>query len=200
MGARYQLPFLMHCCTANGNQGFYFAWEAIVRYQDGAATVNLLLNRFSPWVDIESYLPYAGKVVIRNKTARRISVRVPAWVRRSQLRWTVNGNAVTPTWTGSYAVLDGLAPHAILMMEFPLARETVTLALPSVNARQFRGVPTVTCTFKGSTCIGLEKEEESVQGAEPAWYPLFQRPQFQADQAPLKEVDYYVVEKPIRWY
>lgn len=200
MEARYQRPSLMACCTANGNQGFYYAWEAIVRCQNGAATVNLLLNRFSPWLDVASYLPYEGKVVIKNKTAHRISVRVPAWVKRGQLRWRLNDAPASPAWTGPYAVFDGLSPQATLTMEFPLERERVTLTLPNLNARPYRGAPTVTCTFKGSTCIGLEKPEEDVYGREPVWYPLFHRPQFQMDKAPLKEVDYYVVEKPIRWY
>src|SRR6266542_425704 len=30
-GARYGQPMRMSCCTANGNQGFYFAWEGITR-------------------------------------------------------------------------------------------------------------------------------------------------------------------------
>ena len=37
---------------------------------DGHAQVNLLLNRASPWLDVDSYLPYEGKVVIHNKTAQ----------------------------------------------------------------------------------------------------------------------------------
>lgn len=200
MGARYQQPMLMHCCTANGNQGFYYAWEAIVRYQDGTATINLLMNRFSPWLDIESYMPYEGKVIIKNKTARRIQVRIPAWVKRSGLRCAVNGNPVTPGWAGAYAVFGSLSGDAVLTIEFPLERETVTLMLPSMNQRQYRGASTVTATFKGSTCIGLEKAEESVHGMEPAWYPLFHRPQFQREDTPMKEVDYHVTEKPIRWY
>ena len=27
---------------------------------------NLLLNRASPWMDIDSYIPYEGKVVLKN--------------------------------------------------------------------------------------------------------------------------------------
>jgi len=50
-----------------------------VRESQGVAQVNLLLNRASPWLDIDSYLPYQGKVVIRNKTARLIAVRIPRW-------------------------------------------------------------------------------------------------------------------------
>ena len=44
------------CCPGNGNQALYHAWEAIVRCKEGNAQVHLLLNRASPWLDIDSYL------------------------------------------------------------------------------------------------------------------------------------------------
>jgi len=190
----------MHCCTANGNQGFYYAWEATVRYQSGTATINLLLNRFSPWLDLESHLPFEGKVVIRNKTARCAQVRIPAWVKRSQLRCRGNQNWVIPSWLGAYAIFRDLPSAAVLEIEFPLERETMTLTLPAMNQRQYRGAPTISATFKGSTCVGLSEAEESVYGKEPVWYPLFDRPAYQPDQAPMREVDYHVTERHIRWY
>ncbi len=61
VNGRFQSPFEMGCCTANGNQGFYYAWEAVVRGSGGTATINLLFNRFSPWLDLESYLHTKGK-------------------------------------------------------------------------------------------------------------------------------------------
>ena len=70
-------PGGIFCCTENGLIAYYHAWEGIVRCQDRVAQVNLLLNRASPWLDIDSYLPFEGKVVIRNKTARQISIRIP---------------------------------------------------------------------------------------------------------------------------
>ena len=87
-----QRPWVMQCCTGNGTQGLYYAWEGIVRCRDGKnAQVNLLLNRASPWLDVDSYLPYEGKAVIKNKTAQRISIRIPSWIDRRSLRLDVNG-------------------------------------------------------------------------------------------------------------
>ena len=59
------------------------------------AKVNLLLNRATPWLDAESYLPYEGKVVIRNKNAQRIYVRIPTWIDRHGLPSRVDGQAAT---------------------------------------------------------------------------------------------------------
>jgi hypothetical protein len=197
---RWQNPVLMQCCTGNGNQGFYYAWDAIVRHDAGTATVNLLLNRFSPWLDVASYLPFEGKVVIANRTCRRIGVRIPRWVKRSLMALTVDGARVEPTWVGSLAMVDGLKPGAMIKITFPLETEKVTVALPSVNARAFRGAPTVTGYFRGSTCVGLEPAEEAVNGADPVLYPLFGSPELQKTRAPMKEVERRVVERPIRWY
>jgi hypothetical protein len=55
------------CCSANGSIGLYYAWEGITRFSDGVATVNLFLNRASKWMDVDSYLPYEGKVELHNK-------------------------------------------------------------------------------------------------------------------------------------
>ncbi len=200
LGGRYQSPWQMHCCTANGNQAFYYAWEAAVREQGESAVVNLWYNRFSPWLDLESYLPYEGKLVLRMKQARRVSIRIPGWVRRSQLVCLVNGVPVTPDRMGAYIAFNSLPAGAVITLQFPLERETATLPLPTMNARQFRGVAQVTATFKGSTCIGLAEPEEDVRGMQPAWVPIFQRPDYQQDHAPMIETPYRVVERPIRWY
>jgi len=68
------------CCTGNCTAAMYRAWAGIVSCRDGDAQVNLLLNRASPWLDVDSYLPHEGKVVVRNKTAQSISIRMPVWV------------------------------------------------------------------------------------------------------------------------
>ena len=43
-------PAMFGCCSANGAIGLYYAWHGITRIDDRVATVNLLLNRASPWI------------------------------------------------------------------------------------------------------------------------------------------------------
>ena len=101
----------MQCCTGNGTQGLYYAWEGIVRCSDGKnAQVNLLLNRASPWLDVDSYLPFEGKAVIKNKTAQRVSIRISSWIDRRELRLEVNDQTIRPFWVGNYVVVDELKP------------------------------------------------------------------------------------------
>ena len=199
MNGRFQSPFEMACCTANGNQGFYYAWEAAVRGSGDTATVNLFFNRFSPWLDLFSYLPYQGKVVIQNKKARNILIRIPGWVGLSSVRFSLNEMPIEPTWCGRYAGFYDLPKNANLVIEFPLSLETETQLIPTLNARQMRGVAKVTYHFKGSTCMGVV-DEDRTYGADIAWVKLYQRPQYHLDQAPMIEVPYQVVENPIRWY
>jgi hypothetical protein len=89
--------------------------------------------------------------------------------------------------------------HADITLEFPVQKETVTLLIPFMNARQYRGVARASYIFKGSTCIGLV-EDENIFGSEYAWVRLYRRPQYHLEEAPLVEVPYRVVEDPIQWY
>jgi hypothetical protein len=199
VNGQFQHPSEMQCCTANGNQGFYYAWDAIVKGSGDSATVNLLFNRFSPWLDLESYLPYEGKVVIHNKKARNLQVRIPGWVRLSDVRCYVNGGPALPAWNGRYAGLFDLPLTAEIRFEFPVNAETVTMMIPAMNSRQYRGVMKNTYQFKGSTCIG-RIEDESIFGSEYNWVKVYNRPQYHLDTAPMIEVPYRVVERPIEWY
>ena len=68
---------IMHCCTGNGARTLYPVWESMVARVGEVVRVNLLLNRASQWLDIDSYLPVEGKVVLHIKNAPKIEVRVP---------------------------------------------------------------------------------------------------------------------------
>jgi hypothetical protein len=196
---RYQTPFEMHCCTANGNQGFYYAWDAVLSVAGDAVTVNLLFNRFSPWLDLLSYLPYEGKAVIRNKKARKLHIRIPGWVKQNGLRCSINGEYFEPSWSGRMINLYDVPLNAEIVIEFPLAIETVEVSIPSLNARQLKGVVKATYQFKGSTCIG-QVGDEQVFNSDEHWVRLYQREGYRLDTAPMVEVPYRVVERPIQWY
>ncbi|MBI4026584.1 MAG: hypothetical protein HY360_16475 [Verrucomicrobia bacterium] len=100
-------PWVMQCCTANGSRGLYCAWEGIVRQDGDFARINLLLNRAASSLDIDSYLPYEGKVVIHNKHMRRVAVRIPSWVRRNEIRVDIGGAPRSGVWVGNYLLLAG---------------------------------------------------------------------------------------------
>ena len=181
----------MTCCTGNGTQGLYYAWEGTVRESGESAQVNLLLNRAARLVDVDSYLPYEGRAVIRNKAARRVSVRIPAWVNRRELRASVRGQPRPFEWVGAYVVFDGLKAGDSLTLTFPVAETTERY---TVNART-PAEQAYTCTFRGGTLVDISPRDDA-----PTNYPLYQRADMRAAKAPMKAVTRFVPQAIVsRW-
>jgi len=151
---------------------------------DGIAQVNLLLNRASPWLDVDSCLPYEGKVVIRNKTAKRLYVRIPLWVNRKEVQ-CVNSVQTPSSWFGNYLIFDALGEEDVVTIEFPMVETTEKY---TVRDQQF------TCQFRGNTLVDISPRPEG------AGYPLYtKRGQYKAEKAPMKTVTRYVSPTIIEW-
>ena len=192
-----QLPklWVMQCCSGHASWGLYAAWEGTVRgSNDGRSVqVNLLLNHASPWLDLESSLPYEGRVVVRNKTARRISIRPSSWIARRTLRCDIDGVMRVPDRIGSYLVFDDLKPGDVITLQFPVPEQTAEYTW---MARHWRSEARVRCTFRGSTLVDITPRENSLGG-----YPIYQRDEFKASgPAPMRNVERYVSERRVvRW-
>ena len=180
----------MQCCSANAARGLYYAWEAITRCVGEEGQVNLLLNRAAPWLDVESHLPYEGKVVIRNKTCRRIAVRIPAWVNRRQLRVLANGADRHLSIVGSYAMVDGVKPGDVIELRFPVAEERVQLTAHAKTDDEI----VHTIEMRGNTVMDISPRDEG-----PTVFPLYQRDHMKGDKAPTKSVTYTVDPNIPRW-
>jgi hypothetical protein len=213
-------PGLMHCCTYNGLIGFYHAWDGIIRQSEDVTQVNLLLNRASPWLDIDSYLPYEGKVKIINKTAHRISLRIPRWVDRQAIRSELNGEEAHLFWLDRNLVFEKVSPGDKITIEFPMVESIETyqngweglqipgwteVTLPlitdvkpdpfayiaSTGQNKPTELTTYTCHFKGNTLVDIYPREQGLG------YPLYRREHFKNDKAPIKEVVRSIPEKLI---
>jgi hypothetical protein len=181
---------VMQCCTCNASRGIAYAWDGILDAEGDRVQVNLLLNRASPWLDVNSYLPHEGKVVILNKTARRVAVRIPSWVNRRKIRSSVNGTPRQAGWIGAYQVFDDLKPGDAVQIEFPVLQETVHLTAKTGDKQN----TTYAITFRGNTVVDIGPRDES-----PTAYPMYQRDSMKAGQAPMKTVERYVSAKTTRW-
>ncbi|MHC4713518.1 MAG: hypothetical protein ACYTAN_09665 [Planctomycetota bacterium] len=199
-----RMEMLMHCCTANGSQGLYYAWEGIVRRSGESAEVNMWLNRRSPWVDVWSFLPYEGKLAVRNKTMKRIAVRLPGWARRSEVVCRLNGRPVTPVWVGNRMVFDGLSGGEEIEILAPVRddRAEYTLSyMPGYKVnRDGTSGPCIACRFRGNTAVALESISPRAGVAVYDGYRVFRREHMLADNAPGKPLPQYVhPEKLIAW-
>ncbi len=179
-------PWVMHCCTGNATQGLYYAWEGAVRERGDTAEVNLLLNRGARLVDVHSHLPHAGRVDVINRGARRIAVRIPAWVDRRALRITVGGTPVEPDGIGNRLILCRLDGRETITLRFPVKETTATYTVAAHTPREHP----FTCTFRASTCVDISPRDEA-----PTSYPLYRRAHLRADKAPIVERERFVAER-----
>jgi hypothetical protein len=180
------------CCSTHGNMGLFYAWDGTVRHQDGTAQINLLLNRASPWLDIHSHLPYEGKVVVRNKTAREVFVRIPLWVDRRAVRCTVGPKEASNVWFGNRLRFTELRPDDVLTIQFPMVQKKEEWTIPNVVSGQEPGKQVYTCKFKGNTLV--EISPPLLPGS-----PLYQRSYFLKTEAPLKKVTRFVSPLTLKW-
>jgi len=172
---------LMQCCTCNAVRGIFYAWEAITRFDGENTVVNLLLNRASAWLDIDSYLPYEGRVVLRNKTARSVSVRLPSYVNIREITCTLNGKAVRPRYIRRYLTVGDLTPGDFIELRFPLVAHdyTFTAYARTQYEKQY------SFTMKANTVLDIGPREPDPAAAV---YPYYLRDHMKTDKAPIHTV------------
>lgn len=185
---------IMNCCTANGSQALYYVWDSIVREQNGAVSINLLLNRKSPWLDVESFLPYRGEVDINIKKSQRISVRIPNWVDKSAIKISINGKTTEPVWIGNYLCIGSMPSGVKIKVCFPMSETVERYAVDSYEFRgtKYLGRYTYTISFRGNTAIGIEPKASD-------GYPIYTGTYSFNHDAPRTSVSDYVGIKRIAW-
>jgi hypothetical protein len=166
---------IMECCTGNAARSLYYAWNAIVTAGDDGARVNLLLNRASPWLDVDSHLPYEGKVVVRNKTAKKVSVRIPEWTDRGQVVCDVNGRKRKVVWSGDYIEVGKLKRGDVITIQFPMVQKTLFHVIGDICYR---------LTIKGNTVVDMDPPGR--------FYALYPRDHYRASKAPMKKTSRFV--------
>ena len=187
---------IMNCCLANGSQALYYAWDGILQADDASrVTINLLLNRVSPWVDIDSYLPYEGKVVLHNKKAKQLHVRIPAWVDKKNVKVSVKKKSVPYGWLNNYLLLENVLPGQVITITFPMKITTDTYEVWDYGMREtkLKNKYKWTITFKGNTAVEISPAAPQVM------YPTYQRKSMLNVKTPMKTVKPFVPQQDINW-
>ncbi len=214
--------WLQQCCLGNCPRGLYQGWESIVTSYGDKVRVNLLLNRSTPELDINSYLPYEGRVEIVIKKQIPIEVRIPGWADLTQMNIIVNSEKAKPKWEGLYLSLPSFPVGTVVTITFPISEWTTKYSLPGAPwASQYSivdeisgsGMPLPKSVFETPDDI-VEKILKPVEhiayfrantimrmDPEGHIYPLYQRNIKQADQVPRRKVNRYVSGKLVtNWY
>ena len=185
----------MNCCLANGSEALYYVWDGILEW-DGKSqvTVNLLMNRQSPALDIDSYLPYEGKVVIHNRKAKNLNVRIPAWVDKKLVKVKIGSREVPNRWLSRYLLLE-VKPKQKITITFPMLTVTETYIVRDFGHRgtTLQSETNYEIVFKGNTAIDISPRDTN------AMFPTYLRGHYLADKAPMKEASQYTATKRIEW-
>lgn len=198
------------CCTGNCSRALYYAWESILDYEKarGELKVNLLLNRTSPWADINSYIPYRGAVEISVKAAcEKAKVRMDSWIEKGRIACKVDGQVRPFGWDGNYLSLERLAPGQTVTIEFPIEERTVRLESFGHGYE---------ATFRGNDCVELAARGNNPGASSRPYYlasdntkcyfqdgesnyPLFQRGHYRDSRPRYIKVKRFACEGPIFW-
>jgi hypothetical protein len=214
--------WLQQCCLGNCPRGLYQGWESIVTPSESGMRVNLLLNRSTPVLDVNSSLPYEGKVEILVKKKTRVQVRLPGWVELNKVSASIDSKTAEITWNGRYLGLPVLYTGANVVISFPINEWTSTYSLPGapwaakysiVDEDSGSGMPlpkSISLTlpdivkkiltptiynahFRANTLVRIDP-----QGG---IYPLYQRNHMLTSQTPRGKVNRYVPETVVsNWY
>jgi DUF1680 family protein len=175
-------PVFMHCCLGEACMTVYRVWAHILDHDGGQLKVNLLLNRASPWADIESSIPYQGRVELKIKQPCGLSVRIPEWVKPDQARCRVNGADRPLAWDGRYAVIGKVQPMDVVTLSFPIFERTDKVRI------------------QGKDYTLIRKGNEVVHIDPPGKYcPLYQREKYRENMVYSKEVQRFVANQQIDW-
>lgn len=143
----YDPGFILGCCVSEYSHAFPYVWENILTYQDGDLRVNLLFNRASRWADVESRIPYEGRIDLKIKQRCKLSVRIPEWVEPAETQCAANDRPRGMTWDGRYTVLGETDPGDVASLSFPISERTV---------RQTMAGEDFTLVIKGNTVVFID--------------------------------------------
>ena len=132
---------------------------------------------------MDSYLPYEGKVILHNKKAHTIFVRLPAWVDRDKITCTVNDQIRHCPLVGNYLVFSDLQPADKICLQFPQPESTDTY---TIDGKVY------TIDLRGSTVMDIQPRRKGLQ-----IYPHYMRQHFKEKTVPMRKVQRFIAEKII---
>lgn len=166
-------------------------WSHTITEKNGTISVNFLLNRGSKWLDVSSYLPHEGKVVLDIHTdISRLQIRIPEWAGFTKIKYVrersgevIEGKgSEASSWVNKHFLLLGSAVAGEkITITFPLSfRRTLENAVGQTFETEWRGDDVVNITPKGTK------------------KPLYSGRQV-FDQSPMREGEYRRLNKEFVW-
>jgi len=169
---------IMNCCSGSGARELYITWRDMISHDEGRLRVNLLLNRASKWADIDSYIPYTGRVDVKMKQALELEIRIPEWVRPQEVTCEVGGQARELTFDGRYARAGNVKAGQTCTLEFPIFERTDKI---TVQGREF------TIVRRGNTVVKIDPPGK--------YHPFYQRAHYRKGEPLYRKVRRFVADE-----
>jgi hypothetical protein len=169
------------CCTGNGNRVWYHIWESILSENNGRVKINLLLNRGAKSVDVNSHLPYRGQIDVHaRQPLSELQIRVPGWVKESDVRLEVDGRERRFSLKERYVQAGELKPGQQASLLFPIKERP--------DIRWIQG-----------DHYNIVKRGYEVVDIDPlgATWTMYRRMHYRTDNTRWKKIKRFVPDKPI---
>ena len=168
--------------TTTSVRALYWTWHRMLGHRDGKLQVNLFLNRASKWADVDSHIPYTGRVDVRIKQAVELSVRIPEWVAPDQVRVKVDGVDPDPGWRGRYAEVGRVEPGQTATLTFPIGDHTEKVWIEKEH---------YTLSRRGNNVLSISPRGQ--------WYPFYQGEHYRSGQTRWREQARFIPEHEVDW-
>jgi hypothetical protein len=130
----------------------------MLEFNNETLRIHLLFNRASPWADLNSYVPYDGRVDVVMKTACNVEIRIPEWVKHEEVSCFVNNVPRELVFQGRYAKIESAESGNVVTMTFPISERTVKTSIGGVS---------YTLIIKGNDVVFIDPPGQ--------WHAFYQR-------------------------
>ncbi|MEO6436793.1 MAG: hypothetical protein ABIP55_13675 [Tepidisphaeraceae bacterium] len=117
------------CCAPEGMRAIHTAWANTIERLSASKLgpegvyVHMGFSRMSPWGEVVSFMPEAGRMTVKGSVAEPFFLRPPHWAPRDQVRAFVGDKPIAVNWSGNYVRFDG-KPGDELTITYPLIKFT----------------------------------------------------------------------------
>jgi hypothetical protein len=174
---------IQNCCTASGARAIFAAWRDMLTYDHGTLKVNLLFNRASKWADIDSYIPYTGRVQLKIKQPLDLKIRIPEWVHPGETRCDVDGTVRKLGFDGRYAQVGKVAKSQTVVLNFPIFERTEKRRIEKFD---------YTFILRGNDVVAVDP---------PGKYcPMYQRGHYRNGEPLYQKVTRFIASQDLPWW
>ena len=187
---------IANCCSANATRALYYIWREMLTYDIGEIMwtfdrpilrVHLLLNRASKWADIDSHVPYTGRVDVKVKQSLKLEVRIPEWVKPEEVQCNIEGESRSLDFKGRYAKVGPVDEGQTATLTFPIPERTEKVQIQDHPGR----VNEYTLVMRGNTVVHIDP---------PGKYnPLYQRGHYRNGRTLWRKLTRFVSNEEIIW-